>query len=127
MVRTQSKIKNGVKLDKGVQELMAKPVVLILEPNAEVLWAIKDDLQRQYNDCLQVLQVDSDTITFERLKQLKACKCMTLLIVKQSHTTGIDFCKTAMQWFPQAKRVLLTIHDTNDILIRVPLQKAVVV
>jgi len=27
---------------------MAKPVILVVEPDPEVLWAIKDDVQRQY-------------------------------------------------------------------------------
>lgn len=114
---------------QGGSTLMTKPVVLIVEPDDEILWAIKDDLQRQYEDCLQVLHVDSDTMTFEMLKQLKECKCVTLLVVEQqkSQMTGIDFFKTAMEWFPKAKRVLITVHDTNDASVRVPLQKAVVV
>jgi len=56
---------------------MAKPVILVVEPDPEVLWAIKDDVQREdrfrYTSGLRRNRL-------ETLKQLKECKeCMTLL------------------------------------------------
>jgi thioredoxin reductase (NADPH) len=109
---------------------MAKPVILVVEPDLEVLWAIKGDLQRQYEDRFRVLQADSDATALETLKQLKECKeCVTLFVVEQQSSlmTGLQFLKAARKLFPRAKRVLLTVYDTNDAPIRVPLQKAIVV
>ena len=109
---------------------MAKPVIVMVEPDPEVLWAIKGDLQRQYEDNFRVLRADSDATALETLKQLKECKeCMTLFVVEQqrSNMTGMQFLLAAWKLFPKAKRVLLTVYDTNEAPIRVPLQKAIVV
>jgi thioredoxin reductase (NADPH) len=109
---------------------MFKPVILVVDPEPEVLWAIKGDLERQYEDSFRMLRADSDTTALETLKQLKECKeCMTLFVVEQqrSNMTGMQFLLAAWKLFPKAKRVLLTIYDTNDAPIRVPLQKAMVV
>lgn len=108
---------------------MAKPLILMVDPNPEALWAIKNDLQRQYEDRFQVVRADSDTGAFETLKQLKECELVTLFLVEQqkSHMTGTEFLKATMKLFPKAKRFLLTVYDTDDVPIRVPLQKVMVV
>lgn len=109
---------------------MAKPVILVVDPNPEVLWAIKDDLQRQYEDSFQVLRAGSDTTALETLKKLNECsECVTLFVVEQqrSQMTGTEFLEAAKKVFPKAKQVLLTLFERNDTPVRVPLQKAVVI
>jgi thioredoxin reductase (NADPH) len=108
---------------------MAKPVILVVEPSPEVLRAIKGDLRRQYEDRLRVLRVDSDTTGLETLKQLQECnESVTLFVVEQqrSQMTGMEFLKAARKLFPKAKRVFLTVYDTDNASIRVPLQKVLV-
>ncbi len=109
---------------------MIKPVILVVNPEPEVLWAIKDDLQRKYNGNFRVLQTDSETTALKRLKQLQEQNdLVTLLVVEQqkSQMAGKDFLKSVMEIFPKAKRVLLTVYDTDDVPIQLPLPKAVVV
>jgi thioredoxin reductase (NADPH) len=106
---------------------MAKPVILVVDPSPEVLWAIKGDLQRQYEDCFQVVRADSDATALEKLKHLKECnEWVTLFVVEQqrSRMTGMEFLEAAMMLFPKAKRVSITVYDSDDASIRVPLQKA---
>jgi len=44
---------------------MAKPVIVMVDPDPEVLWAIKGDLQRQYEDS-GCCEADSDATALER-------------------------------------------------------------
>jgi len=44
---------------------MAKPVILVVEPDPEVLWAIKDDYSDSMRS-LSVLQADSDATALRR-------------------------------------------------------------
>ena len=108
---------------------MAKPLILMFDPNPEVLWAVKNDLQRQYEDRFQVVRADSDTTALETLKQLKECESVTLFLVEQqrSYMTGMEFLKATLKLFPKAKRFLLTAYDTDDVPSRVPLQKVMVI
>jgi len=52
---------------------MAKPVIVMVDPDPEVLWAIKGDLQRGMNS-FRMLRADSDATALETLKQLKSPK-----------------------------------------------------
>lgn len=111
---------------------MIQSVILLVDPKPEVLSAIKDDLQRQYNDKLQVIQADSDSAALEKLKKLKKNKkkkSVTLFVVEQqnSQIAGMDFLKMAIEIFPKAKQFLLRIHDNNDLPNQLPLLNAVVV
>ena len=112
---------------------MTQSVILIVDPEPEVLLAIKDDLQRQYNDKLEVLQADSDSAAIEKLKKLKKIqeqkKSVTLFVVEQqnSQIAGMDFLNMVMAIFPKAKQVLFKVHDTDGLPNQLPLLNAVVV
>ena len=50
---------------------MAKPVLLTVDDDAEVLRAIERDLRRNYADRYRVLRADSGLVALDTLRQLK--------------------------------------------------------
>ncbi len=109
---------------------MIKPVILVVDPEPEILWAVKDDLQQKYNGNFQLIRANSDTATLEKLRQLqKQNDLTTLFVVEQqsSQMTGAEFLNLVIKMFPKAKQFLLKIHDTDDVPCYLPLLKAVIV
>lgn len=112
---------------------MIQPVILIVDPEPEVLLAIQDDLQRQYNDRLQVLRTNSDSAALEQLKTFKKNSeqnnFVTLFVVEQqnSQITAMEFLKIVIEMFPKAKQFLFKVHDVNDFTTRLPLSNAVII
>jgi thioredoxin reductase (NADPH) len=100
---------------------MAKPVVLTVDDDPEVLHAIERDLRRRYAEHYRVLRADSGVTALEALRELKRRgNSVALLLVDQRmpHMTGVEFLAQAMEIFPDAKRVLLTAYADTDAAIR---------
>src|SRR5208282_1559387 len=96
---------------------MAKPVLLTVDDDAEVLRAVDRDLRRQYGENFRVLRADSGASALEALKGLKRRgDAVALLLVDQRmpQMTGVEFLGQAMELFPDAKRVLLTAYADTD-------------
>jgi len=108
---------------------MIKGVILMVEPETEVLWAVKENLMRQCDRKLKIYSVDSDPEALEKLKQLQTCNdSVALFVVKQqkSSITGMEFLEIVMKTFPTAKRLLLNSYD-DDIPSRMPLLQTVTI
>ncbi|MGA3324819.1 MAG: FAD-dependent oxidoreductase [Terriglobia bacterium] len=100
---------------------MAKPVLLTVDDDAEVLRAVERDLRHRYAEHYRVLRADSGTAGLEALKGLKRRNdSVALLLVDQRmpQMTGVEFLGQAMELFPNAKRVLLTAYADTDAAIR---------
>ena len=100
---------------------IAKPALLSIDDDPEVLRAIKRDLQQVYGRNYRVLSVDSGKKALEVLQTLKLRnQSVALLLVDQRmpHMTGVGFLQQAMEIFPKAKRVLLTAYADTDAAIR---------
>ena len=100
---------------------IAKPALLSIDDDPEVLRAIKRDLQQVYGRNYRVLSVDSGKKALEVLQTLKLRgQSVALLLVDQRmpHMTGVEFLQRAMEIFPKAKRVLLTAYADTDAAIR---------
>lgn len=99
------------------KKLMAKPVILTLDDDSEVLRAIEHDLRSEYGDRFRVVRASSAKIALEVLQKLKLRnESAALFIVDQRmpQMTGVEFLEQAMEIFPMTKRVLLTAYaDTN--------------
>jgi len=104
---------------------MAKPVIITVDDDAEVLHAVERDLRRRYAENYRVLRADSGASALEALKGLKRRNnAVALLLADQRmpQMTGVEFLGQAKEIFPDAKRVLLTayadteaaIHAIND-------------
>ncbi len=96
---------------------MAKPILLSVDDDTDVLRAIERDLRMQYGAEYRVIGSDSPVAALELLKQLKVRNDgVALLLVDQRmpHMDGVGFLQEARQIFPEAKRALLTAYaDTS--------------
>jgi thioredoxin reductase (NADPH) len=100
---------------------MAKPVLLTVDDDAEVLRAVERDLRRRYAEHYRVLRADSGAAALEALKGLKRRgDSVALLLADQRmpQMTGVEFLGQAMEFFPNAKRVLLTAYADTDAAIQ---------
>ena len=96
---------------------MAKPVLLTVDDDPEVLRAVERDLRRRYAEHYRVLRADSGATALEALRGLKRRgDSVALLLVDQRmpQMTGVEFLGQAMELFPNAKRVLLTAYADTD-------------
>lgn len=96
---------------------MAKPILLSVDDDADVLRAIERDLRSQYGADYRVLGSGSPEAALDLLKQLKLrSDSVALLLADQRmpRLDGVHFLQEAMRIFPDAKRALLTAYaDTT--------------
>ncbi len=96
---------------------MAKPVILTVDDDPEVLQAVARDLRREYGDRFRVLRAESGAIALEALQQLKLRnEPVALFLVDQRmpQMSGVEFLEQALQIFPDTKRALLTAYADTD-------------
>ncbi len=101
--------------------IVAKPALLTVDDDAEVLRAVERDLRRRYGERYRVLRADSGHAALEALRGLKRRNdSVALLLVDQRmpHMTGVEFLGQATVLYPDAKRVLLTAYADTDAAIR---------
>ena len=96
---------------------MAKPILLSVDDDSDVLRAIERDLRSKYGAEYRVMGSDSPKSALDLLRQLKVRNdSVALLLVDQRmpHMDGVEFLREAMEIYPDAKRALLTAYaDTN--------------
>jgi thioredoxin reductase (NADPH) len=100
---------------------MAKPVILTVDDDPEVLRAIERDLRRNYADRYRVLRADSGQAALDTLRQLKTRNDTVALLLadqRMPQMDGVGFLAQAMALFPDAKRALLTAYADTDAAIR---------
>ena len=96
---------------------MAKPILLSVDDDPDVLRAIERDLRTKYGAEFRVIGSDSPEAALTLLKQLKLRNDSVALLIadqRMPHKDGVAFLQEAMHIFPEAKRALLTAYaDTN--------------
>ena len=100
---------------------MAKPVMLAVDDDPEVLQAISRDLRKRYGDRYRVVRADSGPVALEAVRELKRKnEPIALFLVDQRmpRMTGVDFLEEAVPLFPDAKKALLTAYADTDAAIR---------
>ena len=88
---------------------MAKPILLSVDDDSDVLRAIERDLRTQYGADYRVIGSDSPTGALELLKQLKVRNDGVALVLadqRMPNLDGVGFLKEARQIYPEAKRAL---------------------
>jgi thioredoxin reductase (NADPH) len=96
---------------------MARPAIMTVDDDAEVLRAVESDLRRQYAGNYRVLRADSGAAAMEALRGLKRRGAPVALLVadqRMPQMTGVEFLGQAMTLFPDARRVLLTAYADTD-------------
>ena len=96
---------------------MAKPVLLTVDDDREVLRAIERDLRRKYGADYRVLRAGSGPEALEIVRELKIRNNSIALFVidqRMPGMSGVEFLAQAINYFPDAKRVLLTAYADTD-------------
>jgi thioredoxin reductase (NADPH) len=96
---------------------MAKPVLLTVDDDREVLRAIERDLRRKYASDYRVLRAESGQAAIEIVRELKLRNnAVALFLVDQRMPglSGVEFLEQAIALYPGAKRVLLTAYADTD-------------
>jgi thioredoxin reductase (NADPH) len=96
---------------------MAKPILLSVDDDPDVLRAIERDLRSQYGAEFRVMSSDSPQGALDLLKELKVRNDGVALLLadqRMPRMDGVNFLQEARQIYPDAKRALLTAYaDTN--------------
>jgi thioredoxin reductase (NADPH) len=96
---------------------MAKPILLSVDDDSDVLRAIERDLRSQYGAEYRVIGSDSPEGALDLLRQLKLRNDSVALLLadqRMPRMDGVEFLQQAMGIFPTAKRALLTAYaDTS--------------
>ena len=100
---------------------MAKPALLTVDDDPEVLTAVERDLRRRYSEKYRVLSAGSGAAGLElirRLKQRNDALALFLVDHRMPQMNGIEFLGKAMEIYPESKRVLLTAYADTEAAIR---------
>ena len=96
---------------------MAKPILLSVDDDSDVLRAIERDLRSKYGAGYRVMGSDSPEAALDLLRQLKLRSDPVALLLadqRMPRMNGVEFLQQGMRIFPEAKRALLTAYaDTN--------------
>jgi thioredoxin reductase (NADPH) len=100
---------------------MAKPILLTVDDDQQVLRSIERDLRRHYGDHYRVLRAESGISALDTLRQLKTRNDSVALLLadqRMPQLDGVGFLSQAMELYPDAKRALLTAYADTDAAIR---------
>ncbi|HSM83221.1 MAG TPA: FAD-dependent oxidoreductase [Nodosilinea sp.] len=100
---------------------MAKPIILTVDDDADVLQAIARDLRSHYGEHYRVLRASSGAEALTALRQIMLRQdVVALLLVDQRmpELSGVEFLTQAVKLVPGAKRALLTAYSDTDAAIR---------
>jgi len=100
---------------------MAKPVLMAVDDDAEVLRAVDRDLRKHYAENYRVMRADSGASALHALRGLKKRgEAVGLLLADQRmpEMSGVEFIRRAMELYPDSRRVLLTAYADTDAAIQ---------
>jgi thioredoxin reductase (NADPH) len=96
---------------------MAKPALLAIDDEPEVLRSVERDLRRRYGQQYRILRAESGSSALDatqRLKQREDSVALFLADQRMPAMSGVEFLLEAAKVFPDAKKVLLTAYaDTS--------------
>jgi thioredoxin reductase (NADPH) len=100
---------------------MAKPVLITVDDDPDVLRSVERDLRRRYSDRYRVLSANSGQAALElvdKLRQRDDAVALFLADHRMPQMNGVEFLVEAIKRFPDARRVLLTAYADTDAAIR---------
>ena len=100
---------------------MAKPALLTIDDDQDVLRAVERDLRRRYAERFRVLAADSARAGLDllrRIQQRNEAVALLLVDYRMPQTNGLEFLVDALKIVPDSKRVLLTAYADTDAAIR---------
>ena len=100
---------------------MARPVILTIDDDPDVLRAIESDIRKRYNQNYRILRADSGVSALALLRRLQQRNDpVALLLVdhRMPVMNGIETLIEAKKLYPDAKRVLLTAYADTEAAIK---------
>jgi len=96
---------------------MAKPVILAVDDDPEVLNAVERDLRQHFRADYRVMKVGSGAEALDTTRQLKQRGSMIALFLvdeRMPEMTGTQFLMEAIKLYPEARKVLLTAYADTE-------------
>jgi thioredoxin reductase (NADPH) len=100
---------------------MARPILLAVDDDVNVLEAVVQDLRRQYGATYRVMRAASAQAALDTLAQLKTRQEPVALICSDQRMpgiTGVEFLERSREIYPESKRVLLTAYADTEAAIQ---------
>jgi len=100
---------------------VARPVILTVDDDPDVLRAVERDLRSKYAQHYRIMRAESGGSALELLRRLdRQNEAVALMLVdhRMPQMNGIETLTAAMKIFPDAKRVLLTAYADTEAAIR---------
>ncbi len=100
---------------------MAKPVLMAVDDDGEVLRAVERDLRSKYAEHYRIVRANSGVSALQALQSLKKRnEPVALFLVDQRmpEMSGVEFIAKGIDVFPDARRVLLTAYADTDAAIQ---------
>ncbi len=100
---------------------MAKPTILTVDDDAQVLAAVRRDLRTKYSADYRIVSAPSGSEALEAAEQLKGRGDSVALFLadqRMPNMEGTEFLAAARPLFPDAKRVLLTAYADTEAAIQ---------
>lgn len=100
---------------------MARPILLAVDDDVNVLEAVVQDLRRQYGAEYRIMRAASGQAALDTLRQVKAREEPVALMLSDQRMpgiTGVEFLERSREIYPTAKRVLLTAYADTEAAIQ---------
>jgi thioredoxin reductase (NADPH) len=100
---------------------MARPILLAVDDDVNVLEAVVQDLRRQYGATYRIMRAASAQAALDTLAQLKTRQEPVALICSDQRMpgmTGVEFLERSRELYPDTRRVLLTAYADTEAAIQ---------
>ena len=100
---------------------MTKPVILVVDDDAQVLAAVRRDLRAKYRESYTVISASSGEEALATIRELKARGDSLAIVISDQRMPGIQGTEVLAQSrdiYPLARRVMLTAYSDIDAAIK---------
>jgi len=100
---------------------MARPILLAVDDDVNVLEAVVQDLRRNYGAEYRIMRAASGQAALDTLSQVKAREEPVALLLSDQRMpgmSGVEFLERSREVYPEAQRVLLTAYADTEAAIQ---------
>jgi thioredoxin reductase (NADPH) len=96
---------------------MAKPIIMTVDDEMQVLNAVERDLRRQYRRDYRIVKANSGREGLDAVRRFKERNAPIALFVvdqRMPQMSGTEFLAEAIKFYPEARKVLLTAYADTE-------------